>query len=373
MLIGVPKEIKTFEHRVGLVPDSVKELIANGHQVIVQINAGEKIGFDDLSYIQAGAHIVNSSEEIFEQADMIVKVKEPQHAECKMLRKDQVLFTYLHLAPDPEQARLLQASGCIAIAYETVTNDAGGLPLLAPMSEIAGCMSIQAGATSLEVTRGGRGVLLSGVAGVAPANVLVLGGGAAGSHAVKVALGMGANVTVLDRSQERLNQLSQQFGPALQALFSTPDVIETQIENADLIIGAVLVPGASAPKLITKKMLAKMKPGAVMVDISIDQGGCFETSKPTTHQDPTYIVDGIVHYCVTNMPGAVARTSTFALNNVTLPFVVTLANLGYKKAMQQNHHLMNGLNICQGMITYKAVADALNQPYTPPEQLIGVA
>jgi alanine dehydrogenase len=371
MLIGVPKEIKTFEHRVGLVPSSVKELVAYGHQVIVQKNAAEKIGFTDQTYIEAGARIVDTAEEVFKQADMIVKVKEPQHAECKMLRKDQVLFAYLHLAPDPEQAKLLQASGCIAIAYETVTNNAGGLPLLAPMSEIAGCMSIQAGATSLEVTRGGRGVLLSGVAGVAPANVLVLGGGAAGSHAVKVAIGMGANVTVLDRSQERLNQLGQQFGPALQALYSTPEVIETQIEKADLIIGAVLIPGASAPKLITKKMLSKMKHGAVLVDISIDQGGCFETSKPTTHQDPTYIVDDIVHYCVTNMPGAVARTSTFALNNVTLPFVLALADLGYKKAMQRDRHLMNGLNVCQGKVTYKAVAEALHQPYTPAEQMIG--
>lgn len=371
MLIGVPKEIKNFEYRVGLVPGSVKELIVNGHHVLVQKGAGEKIGFDDRSYEQAGARIVNSAEEVYAQAEMIVKVKEPQPNECRMLRENQVLFAYLHLAPDPEQTKLLQESGCIAIAYETVTNQRGGLPLLSPMSEVAGRMSIQAGATSLEVTHGGRGILLGGVPGVAPAKVVVLGGGVAGTNAVRVAIGMGANVTVIDKSLERLYHLDLQFGSSIETLYSTTDAIEERAMNADLIIGAVLIPGASAPKLITKQMLRKMNPGSVIVDISIDQGGCFETSRPTTHQDPTYVVDGIVHYCVANMPGAVPRTSTVALNNATLPFVLSLANFGYKKAMQRNPHLLEGLNVGHGKITYRAVAEALHLPYTPAERLIG--
>ncbi len=369
MLIGVPKEIKNNEYRVGLVPGSVRELTANGHQVIVQSRAGAGIGFDDAVYAQAGAKIVETAAEIYQTADMIVKVKEPQIEECKMLRPDQILFAYLHLAPDPEQARLLQESGCIAIAYETVTNKQGGLPLLAPMSEVAGRMSIQAGATCLEVTNGGSGILLGGVPGVAPAKVVVLGGGVAGTNAVRIAVGMGANVVVIDRSIDRLYQLDLQFGSNVNTIYSTANSIEHHVARADLVIGAVLVPGNSAPKLVTKEMIKKMRPGSVVMDISIDQGGCFETSRPTTHQNPTYIVDGVVHYCVTNMPGAVPRTSTFALNNVTLPFVLLLANEGYKKAMRLDSHLLNGLNVCKGHLTHKAVASALNQEYTPADTM----
>lgn len=371
MLIGVPKEIKNYEFRVGLIPSSVRELVANGHKVIVQRNAGIGIGIDDTAYEQVGATIVDTAAEIFQAADMIVKVKEPQPAECKMLRENQVLFTYLHLAPDPEQAHLLQESGCIAIAYETVTNKNGGLPLLAPMSEVAGRMSIQAGANSLEIHHGGSGILLGGVPGVAPAKVVVLGGGVAGTNAVRVAIGMGARVVVIDKSVDRLNQLDMQFGSKLMTIYSTADAIERHVTTADLVIGAVLIPGASAPRLVTRNMLQKMRPGSVLVDISIDQGGCFETSRPTTHQDPTYIVDGIVHYCVSNMPGAVPRTSTFALNNATLPFVLALANQGYQKAMHQDTHLLNGLNVWKGHLTHKAVASALKQKYTPAEELLG--
>ncbi|HSW93667.1 MAG TPA: alanine dehydrogenase [Gammaproteobacteria bacterium] len=370
MLIGVPKEIKNNEYRVGLVPASVRELTANGHQVMVQHGAGFGIGFDDVVYEQAGASMLESAAEIYETADMIVKVKEPQRQECEMLRPDQMLFAYLHLAPDPEQARLLQASGCIAIAYETVTNRTGGLPLLAPMSEVAGRMSIQAGATCLEVTNGGSGILLGGVPGVAPAKVVILGGGVSGTNAVRIAVGMGANVVVIDCSIERLYQLDLQFGSTVTTIYSTANSIEHHVARADLVIGAVLVPGSSAPKLVTKEMVKKMRPGSVVVDISIDQGGCFETSRPTTHQNPTYVVEGVVHYCVTNMPGAVPRTSTFALNNVTLPFVRSLANNGYKKAMQLDPHLLNGLNICKGKITCQAVATALKQEYTPAEKMI---
>lgn len=370
MLIGVPKEIKNHEYRVGLIPSSVRELTANGHQVLAQSGAGAGIGFDDAAYKQAGAIIADTAEEVFQKADMIIKVKEPQAQECKMLRPNQVIFTYLHLAPDPKQAKLLQESGCIAIAYETVTNRNGGLPLLAPMSEVAGRMSIQAGATSLEITHGGSGILLGGVPGVAPAKVVVLGGGVVGTNAVRMAMGMGARVVVIDRSLDRLNMLDLQFGSKIMTIYSTTDAIERHIVTADLIIGAVLVPGGSAPKLIRKDMLCTMRPGSVMVDVSIDQGGCFETSRPTTHQDPTYVIDGIVHYCVSNMPGAVPRTSTFALNNATLPFVLALANYGYKKAMQQDPHLLNGLNVYKGKLTYKAVANALNQDYTPASEMI---
>lgn len=371
MLIGVPKEIKNFEYRVGLVPSSVRELIANGHQVLVQKGAGEKIGFDDASYEHVGARIANTAEEIFQQADMIIKVKEPQPNECRMLRENQVLFTYLHLAPDPQQAKLLEESGCIAIAYETVTNHRGGLPLLAPMSEVAGRLAIQAGATSLEIKNGGRGMLLGGVPGVNPAKVVVLGGGVVGTNSVRVAMGMGANVIVIDKSLERLYQLDLQFGSQINTVFSTIDAIEEHVRSADLVIGAVLIPGASAPRLVTRNMLSTMQPGSVIVDVSIDQGGCFETSRATTHQDPTYVIDGVVHYCVANMPGAVPRTSAVALNNATLPFALALANYGYKEAMRRNHHLLNGLNVAQGKFTYKAVAEALNQPYTPAEQMIG--
>lgn len=371
MLIGVPKEVKNNEFRVGLVPSSVRELTANGHQVVVQRDAGKAIGIENAAFEQAGAAIVDTAAEIFQVADMIVKVKEPQKEECKMLRQDQILFTYLHLAPDPEQARLLQESGCIAIAYETVTNKSGGLPLLAPMSEVAGRMSIQAGATSLEVTNGGSGILLGGVPGVAPAKVVVLGGGVAGTNAVRVAMGMGARVVVIDKSIERLNHLDLQFGSKIMTIYSTTDAIERHVTTADLVIGAVLVPGASAPRLVQRDMLRHMRPGSVMVDISIDQGGCFETSRPTTHQNPTYIIDGVVHYCVSNMPGAVPRTSTFALNNATLPFVLALANYGYKQAMRQDPHLLNGLNVCKGRLTHKAVASALQQEYAPADVMVG--
>jgi len=370
MLIGVPKEIKNLEYRVGLVPSSIRELIAHGHQILVQKGAGEKIGFDDASYVNVGASIAGTADEVYQQADMIIKVKEPQPSECRMLRENQLLFTYLHLAPDPEQAKMLQESGCVAIAYETVTNQNGGLPLLAPMSEVAGRMAIQAGATSLEIKNGGKGMLLGGVPGVVPAKVVVIGGGAAGTNSVRVAMGMGANVVVIDKSLERLYHLDLQFGSNINTVYSTTDSIEEHVQNADLVIGAVLIPGASAPKLVTKKMLSRMEPGSVIVDISIDQGGCFETSRPTTHDNPTYIVDGVVHYCVTNMPGAVPRTSTFALNNATLPFALALANLGYKEAMRRNRHLLHGLNVCNGKITYKAVAEAVHTLYTPAEEMI---
>lgn len=371
MLIGVPKEIKNFEYRVGLVPSSVRELIANGHQVMVQKGAGEKIGFGDEAYRHVGVKIADTAEEIFAEAEMIIKVKEPQPNECKMLRENQVLFTYLHLAPDPEQAKLLQESGCIAIAYETVTNQHGGLPLLAPMSEVAGRMAIQAGATSLEIKNGGRGMLLGGVPGVVPAKVVVLGGGMVGTNSVRVAMGMGANVVVIDKSLERLYHLDLQFGSKINTIFSTTDAIEEHVQDADLVIGAVLIPGASAPRLVTRAMIKSMRPGSVIVDVSIDQGGCFETSKATTHQDPTYVVDGVVHYCVANMPGAVPRTSTVALNNATLPFALSLANYGYKEAMRRNRHLLNGLNVANGKVTYKAVAEALKMIYTPAEEMIG--
>ncbi len=314
--------------------------------------------------------MVDTGEEIFRLADMVVKVKEPQLHECQLLRENQILFAYLHLAPDPEQARLLLKSGCIGIAYETVTDKHGGLPLLAPMSEIAGSMSIQAGANCLEVHNGGSGILIGGVPGVAPAKVVVLGGGNAGLNAVRVAVGMGAQVAVLDKSIERLNQLNLQFGSNVTTIYSTIDTVEEYVLNADLVIGAVLIPGGSAPKLVTRNMLAKMRPGSVILDISIDQGGCFETSHPTTHENPTYIVDGIVHYCVTNMPGAVPKTSTFALNNVTLPFILAVANLGYKQAMRHDANLMNGLNIHKGRLTHKAVASALQQEYVPAETII---
>ncbi len=370
MLIGVPKEIKNNEFRLGLIPSSVRELIANGHQVIVQHDAGIGIGIDDAAFEQVGARIVQTAEEVFAKADMIIKVKEPQLQECRMLKSGQILFTYLHLAPDPEQARLLEESGCIAIAYETVTNKFGGLPLLAPMSEVAGRMAIQAGATSLEITNQGSGILLGGVPGVAPAKVVVLGGGVVGTNSVRVAMGMGARVVVIDKSLERLNHLDLQFGSRIMTVYSTTDAIERHIATADLVVGAVLIPGGSAPRLVTRDMLKNMRHGSVMVDVSIDQGGCFETSKPTTHQNPTYIVDGIVHYCVSNMPGAVPRTSTFALNNATLPFVLALANKGYKDALMHDPHLLNGLNVYKGKYTHKAVAEALNVEYTPAGSLL---
>jgi alanine dehydrogenase len=359
MRIGVPKEIKVHEYRVGLTPVAVHEAVAHGHEVFIQKDAAAHQGLSDADYLKAGAKILPTAAEIFATADMIVKVKEPQLAECQLLRAGQTLFTYLHLAPDPAQAKALMASGCTAIAYETVTNARGGLPLLAPMSEVAGRMSIQAGAHCLEIAQGGRGVLLGGVAGVAPAKVVVLGAGVSGVNAAAMAIGLEADVTLLDINVERLYAVKQQFGAAITTLYSTRAAIEEQILAADLVIGAVLVPGAAAPKLISRSLVSRMKRGSVIVDISIDQGGCAETSKATTHAEPTYIVDGVVHYCVANMPGAVARTSTFALNNATLPFMLALADKGPVKAMQDDPHLRAGLNVRNGRITHAAVGAAL--------------
>ena len=365
MLIGVPKEIKTHEYRVGLTPASVRELIDHGHDVVVQANAGFEIGLSDADYKGVGASIAETPEVIFAAADMIVKVKEPQPDECRMLREGQVLFTYLHLAPDPQQAKLLMESGSVAIAYETVTDDRGGLPLLAPMSEVAGRMSIQAGANCLEMSQGGRGMLLGGVPGVAPAKVVIIGGGVVGSNAARMAMGMEASVTVIDRSLPRLRELDLEFGGNLNTIYSTRDNIESYVLDADLVVGAVLVPGAAAPKLVTADMLPEMLRGSVLVDVAIDQGGCFETSRPTTHDEPTYVVDDVVHYCVANMPGAVARTSTFALNNATLPFALALADKGYKQALSDDPHLLAGLNVYRGQLTYEAVAQDLGANYVP--------
>lgn len=359
MLIGVPKEIKVHEYRVGMTPASVREAVHHGHEVVVETNAGSAIGLHDEQYVQAGARIVECAADVFGVADMIVKVKEPQLAECAMLREGQILFTYLHLAPDPKQAEALLKSGCIAIAYETVTDVRGGLPLLAPMSEVAGRMSIQAGAHCLEMEQGGRGQLLGGVPGVPAGKVVVLGGGVAGTNAARMAMGLEAHVTVIDINLHRLYELDMQFGPMLNTIFATVDSIEEHVLEADLVVGAVLVPGAAAPKLVTKDMVSHMKRGSVLVDISIDQGGCFETSKATTHADPTYVVDEVVHYCVANMPGAVARTSTFALNNATLPFTLAIADKGYRTALLDNSYLLAGLNVHKGQLTYQAVADAL--------------
>jgi len=366
MIIGVPKEIKNHEYRIGLTPAGVKELSVNGHEVIVENNGGAAIGFDNEQYIEAGAKIISEAAEIFATADMVIKVKEPQPVECKMLRPGQILFTYLHLAPDPQQTELLVASGATCIAYETVTSSTGGLPLLAPMSEVAGRMSIQAGAHALEKAQGGLGALLGGVPGVAPAEVLIVGGGVVGTQAARMAIGMGADVTVLDRSLPRLRQLDTEFDGRLKTVYSTADAMDQLIVKADLVIGAVLIPGATAPKLVTKKHIKMMKKGAVIVDVAIDQGGCFETSKPTTHQDPTYIVDDVVHYCVANMPGGVARTSTIALTNATLPFAVTIANKGAKQALLDDAHLLAGLNVASGNITNKPVADVLGYNYVDP-------
>src|SRR5690349_11980763 len=370
MRIGVPKEIKNHEYRVGLTPAGVRELKAHGHDVLVEKSAGAGIGLADEEYVKAGGRIVATAQDVFDKAEMIVKVKEPQPGECRMLGEGQVLFTYLHLAPDPAQTRALVKSKCVAIAYETVTDARGGLPLLAPMSEVAGRMSIQAGAHALEKAQGGLGVLLGGVPGVVPAEVVVIGGGVVGYNAARVAIGMGAKVTVLDRSVPRLKYLDELFENRLLTLYSTTDALEQAVTRADLVIGAVLVPGAAAPKLVTRAMLKKMRPGAVIVDVAIDQGGCFETSKPTTHQDPTYVVDGIVHYCVANMPGGVARTSTFALTNATLPYVLALADKGYKKALLADANLREGLNVHHGAIIYKAVAEALDYCYVTPQDAL---
>ena len=366
MRVGVPKEIKIHEYRVGLTPQSVRELAARGHSVLVERDAGAGIGAADEEYRAAGAEVVDTADEVFAQAELIVKVKEPQAVERRKLRPGQVLFTYLHLAPDPVQASELVTSGAVAIAYETVTSERGGLPLLAPMSEVAGRMSVQIAARFLEKPQGGRGVLMSGVPGVAPASVVILGAGVVGSNAALVAAGMGAQVTVLNRTVDQLRRLESQHGSRVRTLQSSRAAVEEAVRNADAVIGAALVPGALAPKLVSRGMLASMRAGAVLVDVSIDQGGCFETSRPTTHADPVFVVDGIVHYCVANMPGAVPRTATYALNSATLPFVIALADHGWKAALQRNPPLRNGLNICRGRVTNREVADALGLTWSDP-------
>ncbi len=364
MHVGVPREIKNHEYRVGLTPTAVAELVLHGHQVSVEHDAGAVIGFSDDDYRAAGAQLA-SVEELFKQADMIVKVKEPQAEERARLQAGQILFTYLHLAPDPQQTEDLLNSGAICIAYETVTDARGQLPLLAPMSEVAGRMAIQAGAGCLEKARGGRGVLLGGVPGVPRGKVVILGGGVVGSNALAMAVGLGAEVTVLDKSPEVLRRLDAEYGNRIQTLYSTAATLEAQVVSADLVIGAVLIPGAAAPKLISAELVSRMQPGAVLVDVAIDQGGCAETSRATTHAEPTYVVDQVVHYCVANMPGAVARTATQALNNATLPFVLALANKGVRQALEDDPHLLNGLNVSQGKLTNKGVGEALDREVQP--------
>ena len=370
MLIGVPKEIKNHEYRVGMAPASVREAIKHGHDVMVETGAGEGIGVSDAEYAKIGAEIVDTPEEIFARAELIVKVKEPQANERKMLREGQVLFTYLHLAPDPEQTADLVDSGAVCIAYETVTSPHGGLPLLAPMSKVAGRMAIQAGAYCLEHPHGGLGMLLGGVPGVDPAKVVVLGAGVVGTHATHIAVGMGADVWVIDRNPEAIEAHWKQFGRNTNTVFSTQDAIERHIADADLVIGGVLIPGAEAPKLVTAEMVRDMKAGSVIVDVAIDQGGCCETSRPTTHAEPTYIVDDVVHYCVANMPGGVPRTSTYALNNVTLPHVLALANQGYRHALMGDQWLRDGLNVHKGRITQREVARDLGYDYYAPEEAL---
>ncbi len=365
MLVGVPKEIKNHEYRVGMTPTSVKEMTVHGHSILVQTNAGAGIGASDADYVAAGAEIVNDAKDIFARADMIVKVKEPQPVECAMLREGQILYTYLHLAPDPEQTKALVASGAVCIAYETVTSAQGGLPLLAPMSKVAGRLAIQAGAHHLEQPQGGLGKLLGGVPGVPPGKVTIIGGGVVGTHAAHIAVGMGADVWVLDRNPNVLESHWEQFGRTTNAVYSTSAALEEHVLSADVVIGGVLIPGAEAPKLVTRDMISNMQKGSVVVDVAIDQGGCFETSKATTHAEPTYVVDDVVHYCVANMPGAVPRTSTYALNNVTLPHAINIANKGYKQALLDDEHLRNGLNVISGKITEKAVAQDLGYDYLP--------
>ncbi len=370
MLIGLPKEIKNHEYRVGLTPASVRELCAHGHQVLVQTGAGAAIGLTDEQYKTAGATLAVDAAEVFAKAEMIVKVKEPQPQECAMLRAGQILYTYLHLAPDPEQTAALVKSGAICIAYETITGPGGGLPLLAPMSEVAGRMAIQAGAAHLEKSKGGMGILLGGVPGVPAAHVAIIGAGVVGTHALQMAVGMGARVTVLDKSVDRLRQLDLIFGNRINTVYSNAQSVEDAVLDADLVVGGVLVPGAAAPKLVTRSMISRMKKGAVVVDVAIDQGGCFETSHATTHAEPTYVIDGIVHYCVANMPGAVARTSTFALNNATIGHAVALADKGWKQALRDNPHLKNGLNVANGQVTYEAVARDLGYAYVNADTLL---
>ena len=370
MLIGVPKEIKTHEYRVGLVPGSVRELVHHGNKVVVESGAGAAIGFDDRAYEAAGAGILARAADVFAVAELIVKVKEPQPDEIRALREDQILFTYLHLAADAAQTEALMRSGAIGIAYETVTDRAGGLPLLAPMSEVAGRMAIQVGAHCLEKEQGGTGILLGGVPGVPAAKVVILGGGVSGTNAARMAMGVEAHVTVVDKSLPRLYELDQQFGSRLHTLFSTVENIERAVAAADLVVGAVLVPGGAAPKLVSRALVRAMRPGSVIVDIAIDQGGCIETSRPTTHAAPTYIEEGVVHYCVTNMPAAVARTSAVALNNATLPFVLAIADRGWRRALSDDPHLRNGLNVCRGRLTHPAVARDLGLALTPAERAL---
>ncbi|RBM29804.1 alanine dehydrogenase [Vibrio tarriae] len=370
MIIGVPKEIKNHEYRVGMIPASVRELVSHGHQVYVETNAGSGIGFSDDDYIAVGASILPTAADVFAKAEMIVKVKEPQAIERAMLKEGQILFTYLHLAPDFPQTEELIKSKAVCIAYETVTDNMGRLPLLAPMSEVAGRMSIQAGAQTLEKSRGGSGLLLGGVPGVAPAKVVVLGGGVVGANAARMAIGLRADVTILDRNIDTLRKLDEEFQGRANVVYSTTDAIEKYVLEADLLIGAVLIPGAAAPKLVTKQHIERMKPGSAVVDVAIDQGGCFETSHPTTHAEPTYIVDDVVHYCVANMPGAVARTSTFALNNATLPYIVKLANKGYQKALLEDAGFLKGLNVIHGKVTYKEVAENFGFDYVDPAKAI---
>jgi alanine dehydrogenase len=371
MKLGCPKEIKPQEFRVGITPNAAQEAVAHGHEVLIETGAGIGSGFDDAAYVAAGATIIRSAEEVFATAEMIVKVKEPQAVERKMLREGQLLFTYLHLAPDLEQTRDLLDSGCTAIAYETVTDRSGGLPLLAPMSEVAGRLAPQVGAWTLQKANGGRGVLMGGVPGVGPARIIVIGGGVVGTHAARIAAGMGADVTVLDRSLPRLRYLDDVFGDVFNTGYSTAGLMAELLPLADMVIGAVLIPGAAAPKLVTRAQLSDMKPGAVLVDVAIDQGGCFETSKATTHQDPIYEVDGVMHYCVANMPGAVARTSTIALGNATMPFMLALADKGWKRACAEDPHLLAGLNVHAGQLTYAAVGTALGIDVVAPETVIG--
>ncbi|ASF99562.1 alanine dehydrogenase [Vibrio anguillarum] len=372
MIIGVPKEIKNHEYRVGMIPASVRELVSHGHQVYVETNAGSGIGFSDDDYIAVGASILPTASNIFAKAEMIVKVKEPQAAERAMLREGQILFTYLHLAPDFPQTEELIKSKAVCIAYETVTDNMGRLPLLAPMSEVAGRMSIQSGAQCLEKSHAGCGLLLGGVPGVAPAKVVVIGGGVVGANAARIAVGMRADVTIIDRSVDMLRKLDEEFQGHAKVVYSTKDAIEKYVLEADLVIGAVLIPGAAAPKLVTKELISRMKPGSAVVDVAIDQGGCFETSHATTHDDPTYIVDDVVHYCVANMPGAVARTSTFALNNATLPYIVKLANKGYQRALLEDKGFLEGLNVIHGKVTCKEVAESFNLEYLEPSEAIAL-
>jgi len=366
MRIAVPREIKNNEFRVGLTPSSVHELCAHRHEVLVQAGAGVAIGLSDAAYRRAGAQLAETAEELFAWSDMVVKVKEPQPAECRMLRPGQILYTYLHLAPDPEQTRALVGSGAVCVAYETITGPGGGLPLLAPMSEVAGRMAVQAGAAHLEKSKGGMGLLLGGVPGVAPAQVLILGAGVVGTNAMQMAVGLGARVTVIDRNVDRLRQLDLVYGNRIATVFSTAHAIDEHLVLADLVIGGVLIPGAAAPKLVSRAMVARMKPGAVVVDVAIDQGGCFETSHATTHAEPTYVVDGVIHYCVANMPGAVPRTSTFALNNATLGHALALADKGWRRAAAEDLHLRAGFNVVEGRVTHAAVAQDLGYDWTDP-------